>query len=1010
MLKKANKWVSVVVALAFVVGLAVLLAGNAQVANAAVGEKVNLDQVVTRLNALGLVQGYPDGTWGLDKNITRAEFAAIVCRALGLESAAQSAKGATQFSDVPADHWASGYINLATGNGILKGYPDGTFKPDANVNYAEAVTMLVRALGYEPAVQASAGTWPNNYLSKGGELGVLDDVSFANWSTAAVRGDVFLMLDNSLDVGIMKQTSYGTEVSYGESDETILSRYLKVDVYKDKKNLPRVQATPRVAIGELKANEVKFDKGLGDHGRTLEVLGGINPDDFLGQQVKVWVNDDDVVVFMEAAGDEEVVNDVLDSNVAAGDTKLDLKNKDKKYTIADGATIYINNVAYRDYDQDDGLQLDRLDDAIDGDGALKNAKVKVILNEDDEIIFADIMDYTNGYALDQTYLVDEVNADDEYLSLYKIGDGTSDELDLSDADNYLIVRDGKAAKLSDLQQWDVIRVFVGDDDASNVLHPEKWAYIVASSQKVSGEVSRVYAGSSAVKDYDLYIDGTKYDMAEKATISTNNNDDIDAVEAADLNDLDGEKVEAYLVPVDGKIAHVVTDADITKKKVGIVTNFYKKDTRNYQLNLFNSQGQKLSFTFDDNDVDWFDADGDEMAWADVQDALTLSADNRLVVLEYKLTNDGDLDSATINKGVRVDNSVTDSDIDKDDDVITLNGRSYRITSDTIIFDASGTVKVASDGYGELKDADLASWSAVEDAEDMDFAYILDGVNVEYMFITYTSEALAAKGNYAVVTGFEYSGDDTALELLLPDGSKKTYVLDDEDDAALVKKADFIYYELNASDKITKVQRIVRKGSNALQVADLDDVNLDAAELVLATKSSSGSSTLKGLTEQGGEVESFLMTSSTVYLDLTPGAGPKKVSGVDRDDLVFVIDTDDKGSAYDYVVITKGDATEDDLPEGTQQPPGGGGGTTQPDVQLSASVQSLGFNKYVTVTVGGADANKVATVTAVAGTLQGQNIGGAGQYIFKFVNPQTNTATVTAKDAQSNVLKEIQVNL
>ena len=87
-------------------------------ADAAYAEAVNVGA------ALGLFNGYEDGTFKPEGDITRAEFAAIVIRALGLEAQANGAKGSTMFTDVASSHWASGYINLASSQGIINGYGD----------------------------------------------------------------------------------------------------------------------------------------------------------------------------------------------------------------------------------------------------------------------------------------------------------------------------------------------------------------------------------------------------------------------------------------------------------------------------------------------------------------------------------------------------------------------------------------------------------------------------------------------------------------------------------------------------------------------------------------------------------------------------------------------------------------------------------------------------------------------------------------------------------------------
>jgi len=67
----------------------------------------------------------------------------------GKESSSENYKGATDFSDVAKEHWACGYINFAVEMGIVNGYPDGTFGPEKQITYAEYVTMLARALGLD---------------------------------------------------------------------------------------------------------------------------------------------------------------------------------------------------------------------------------------------------------------------------------------------------------------------------------------------------------------------------------------------------------------------------------------------------------------------------------------------------------------------------------------------------------------------------------------------------------------------------------------------------------------------------------------------------------------------------------------------------------------------------------------------------------------------------------------------------------------------------------------------
>ncbi|MGI6777200.1 MAG: S-layer homology domain-containing protein [Acetivibrionales bacterium] len=188
------------------------------------------EDAVTRLVALGIITGRPDGTFAPDDTISRAEFAAVVVRALGYDTAAGAARGQTRFTDVTAEHWASGYINLANSAGIVNGRPDGTFGPNDPVQFEEAITMIVRALGYEPKAKALGG-YPNGYLSIAAEKDITKDVS-AIAGMGATRGDVAVMIDASLDVPMMVQSTWGEFPEYEEDEDKTLLSKLGVDEIK----------------------------------------------------------------------------------------------------------------------------------------------------------------------------------------------------------------------------------------------------------------------------------------------------------------------------------------------------------------------------------------------------------------------------------------------------------------------------------------------------------------------------------------------------------------------------------------------------------------------------------------------------------------------------------------------------------------------------------------------------------------------------------------------------------
>ena len=118
------------------------------------------NNAISTLSNAGILSGYPDGTFRPDAPISRAEFAAI---AVGFSKTIYN--GETGFSDVDENHWAYRFISLAEHLGWISGYPDGTFRPDQTITRAEAMSLVNRVL--ERVAEAEnmlpdMQTWPDN--------------------------------------------------------------------------------------------------------------------------------------------------------------------------------------------------------------------------------------------------------------------------------------------------------------------------------------------------------------------------------------------------------------------------------------------------------------------------------------------------------------------------------------------------------------------------------------------------------------------------------------------------------------------------------------------------------------------------------------------------------------------------------------------------------------------------------------------------------------------------------
>lgn len=110
-------------------------------------------EAVTVMAGAGVLNGYGDGSFRPNAGITRAEFVTIAVRLAGGEGN----YGVNLFSDISAS-WARGYINAAARLGIAGGYEDGTFRPDKGITRAEAAKLVNALLGRSGPVSAVAGT------------------------------------------------------------------------------------------------------------------------------------------------------------------------------------------------------------------------------------------------------------------------------------------------------------------------------------------------------------------------------------------------------------------------------------------------------------------------------------------------------------------------------------------------------------------------------------------------------------------------------------------------------------------------------------------------------------------------------------------------------------------------------------------------------------------------------------------------------------------------------------
>lgn len=544
--KNLKKVISAVAALALSASSFVALAANYPDVDSSASYK----QAVDELSALNIINGYEDGTFGPDKLVTRAEFSKMVITALGSSELAQAeaATGSdTQFTDVPGTHWASGYVTAAVSNGIINGMGDGTFAPDANVTYAQAMKMLVCAAGYEQW-SLDKGGWPNGYLYYANQVNIGSGVKDVSDSTEITRAQVAQMIDNTLTAPVCVNTNeysydaFGNRYAkleakdgYGIDYQNILTK--RHDAYKVKGT---VTGTNKSTGGSVKADEVNFKVQVArnwldeqnqisrSNDNAVEVNGAKIGDSGADQYLKKYVEaiiqetDDDEfkILSVALAGqneeitlaaedfDNENVNYYGDNDyVGAGRLYFYSNSKTTSYKIDPKVELYVNGT---EYDGDVNTGIDRY--VVDNNASdLTLIDVPGDNNSTDGLYDIIMVDY---YI---TGVVDTVDTDDAVeptINFLAIDGDASDlaswdvELDNDDL-SYTFTKNGAAISPAELNQYDVLSIRY-DINQTNVSDSSFFDVIVAT-ESVEGKYT-LYNEA----DEEYTINGTVYKMASTA--------------------------------------------------------------------------------------------------------------------------------------------------------------------------------------------------------------------------------------------------------------------------------------------------------------------------------------------------------------------------------------------------------------------------------------------------------------------------------------------------------------
>ncbi|MBQ2613793.1 MAG: S-layer homology domain-containing protein [Clostridia bacterium] len=401
------------------------------------------------LGALGIMVGDAGtGAFRPNDNIIRSEMAKVAVYAVGLEDIAKTSTAPTRFPDVAHNHWAVGAINVADQQGMVVGDDVGTFRPDSPVLLQEAITIIVRAMGYEPAANDKGG-YPSGYMQIASNNQLLRGLT-GTATAAATRGDVAQLVFNALTVNMMEQTGYGTNTSYAVVDKTLLYDRLNVE-----KAYGQITGTYETALDGGATTD--RDRIRIENKQYLE--GDTMASQMLGYHVLYYARIDKttdertliVVRIQENKNKVIQANSDTISSVTGGEGEeksfvywpTETTENARTAVIAANAT-YIYNGKYKATVTNEALK------PTSGNVTLLDADTNGIY----EIVF--VNHFTNLVVDTVSEVTGRVT--DKYLN----GSLVFDEDDESVI--YTLIKDGQEIAVGDLKEWNVISYTISDDN------------------------------------------------------------------------------------------------------------------------------------------------------------------------------------------------------------------------------------------------------------------------------------------------------------------------------------------------------------------------------------------------------------------------------------------------------------------------------------------------------------------------------------------------------------------
>ena len=728
-------------------------------------------EVVDTLVALGVVNGYDDGSFKPNGTVTRAEMAKMIyVLRTGNSDASAYNDDKTSFTDI-GSHWARGYIKYCQSLGIIAGKSNTKFCPNDKVTAQEAAKMLLVTLGYDAAKAGLTGpSWAAKTNALADENGLLEDVN-TSFTAACPRQYAAQLIYNTIDTPtvVWRDDAYTNVTLLGTDNKTVGEKYMGlqkwIGTFEGDSSIVSAKDGEITVNGSIDGQHKTVTNSTSQVSAVAAQFKADFDNKYVGEEVSVLFKDGntgtknqpdakDTIFGIYVTGNTKVYNIVKGDLQSCSDAGK-IKFNDKKYDVA--AQTSNNDVIVTNFDAT--IKAQAIHTAI-GNTLATNEVASA----------ADVATYiTRNYKVNSNDAIKFVTNDDNkivkaYVTTSKFGKVSSvtsskigvEGLGTKDLDD-CVVYDG--IKAGDLVQY--VEAYQSSERKN----------IITKAETVEGKIEAFKSSDSQIR-----VNGNWYKFSANTAVATDFTNS-----ALTANDVD----DTYKLIVDGKYYVAYNKiSGFNNYAVATVGTTEFGDTR---VKLLKADGSEVTTTVDDL------KDGAALPTSGGTFDTTKAAGK---LFAYNLKSSDSKVDLSAKDYTAVTTAASGDNFNGDAKTVTLNGVRHIVASDASIFVYVGGTDNKWKVY-TAKDLGNFALTATQTAQ-----YIVDDNKIVALAVK--TGSFPTGGSDSTAYGYVTNridtklGDDTVVQLTIWNGSEEV-TLNVDGSSCSAYRGDFVEYPIIASD-------------------------------------------------------------------------------------------------------------------------------------------------------------------------------------------------------------------